>query len=62
MLRQGLICATLAILKLESGALLTAGLPCKSFIFLNQGTAQRSEATPIGNESLPYIIAANLCP
>ena len=59
-LRQGLCRATLQVLRLEPGALLTAGLPCHSFVFLNRSTSKRSRSRPLGDNKKEYIFVANM--
>lgn len=58
--RTGLKRAMVNILRLQPGALLTAGLPCSSFIFLNRGTSKRSRSRPLGDQSKEYIKVSNL--
>ena len=60
--RYGFLAATRAILKLKENALVTIGLPCSSYVFLNAGTSQRSADNPFGETSLEYIQAANKHP
>ena len=59
MLRSGMLKAVQLCLQLKEDALCTAGVPCHSFVYLNSGTAQRSDARPFGREELPYIDRAN---
>lgn len=59
-LRRGLCRATLQVLRLEPGGLLTAGLPCCSFVFLNRSTSKRSRSRPLGDSKKEYIYLANM--
>lgn len=58
-LREGFLKAIQNVLKMQPGALLTAGPPCASFTFINQGTSKRSRQRPFGNCLLRYVAAAN---
>ena len=58
-LRSGFLHAIQLVLKLREGALVTAGPPCGSFVFLNMGTSKRSKCRPLGGR-LPYVKKANL--
>lgn len=42
-------------LQLQQDALCTAGVHCHSFVFINSGTAQRTDEQPFGREDLSYI-------
>ncbi len=44
---------------MEDG-LLTAGLPCSSFVWINAATSQRSSSNPLGNSDLSYVKEANM--
>lgn len=47
------------VLRLREGALLHAGPPCSSWVFLNAGTSRRNSANPAGDSSVPSVRAAN---
>ena len=57
--RLGFISAVRSTLKLGQGGLLTAGIPCGSYVFINSATSGRRAATPLGNEQRQYVSAAN---
>ena len=57
-LRSGFLHAIQLVLKLREGALVTAGPPCGSFVFLNMGTSKRTKSRPLGGNR-PYVRAAN---
>ena len=59
-LREGFLDAVLHVLRLEPSALLTAGLPCGSFVFLNRSTSKRSSDRPLGDQKKSYVRMANL--
>ena len=48
------------VLRLEEDGLMSAGLPCTSFVWMNKGTHQRSAATPLGDCSREYVRQANV--
>ena len=58
--RTGFARATLQVLRLRESGLLTAGLPCHSFIFLNRGTSKRSKTRPLGDQQKGYIQESNM--
>ena len=58
--RIGFARATLQVLQLRATGLLTAGLPCHSFIFLNRATSKRSKTRPLGDQMKAYIQIANM--
>ena len=57
--RCGFIAAVRSILKLRPAGLVTAGVPCSSYVFINRATAGRSQEWPLGDESRPHVHAAN---
>ena len=57
--RNGFAKAVQTCLRLKVGALLSIGLPCSSFVWINKYTSERSQGSPWGNETKPYIIAHN---
>lgn len=59
-LRQGLVGAMLGVLRLEPGGLLTAGLPCHSYVYLNRSTSKRSKGKPLGDQSKAYVRLSNM--
>ena len=49
------------VLRLREGSILSAGLPCSSFVFLNSHTSGRRTWRPLGFASLrPYVRTANV--
>lgn len=48
------------ICRLRHGALLWAGIPCSSFVFLNRGTSHRTAQHPCGDEAVPSVKSANV--
>ena len=59
--RCGFMKAVLMVLRLEEGAVLSAGPPCGSFIYLNSHTSGRRWWRPLGFPSLrPYVRTANV--
>jgi hypothetical protein len=48
------------VLRLRHGALLWAGVPCSSFVFMNRGTSRRSTARPLGDTSRPTVDKSNI--
>ena len=58
-LRMGFSLALRYTLRLRAGALLVMGPPCSSFVFINQGTARRSEDAPYGQTSIPHVALGN---
>ena len=59
-LRHGLVRAMLGVLRLEPGGLLTAGLPCHSYVYLNRSTSKRSKDKPLGDQSRAYVRLSNM--
>lgn len=57
--RNGFLGAVRLILRLECDSLISAGLPCTSYVWVNQGTHGRSSARPLGNCHLDYVKEAN---
>ena len=55
----GFISSVRSLLKVAPAGLVTAGVPCGSYVFINRGTAKRSAATPQGDESAPHVATAN---
>ena len=43
-----------------AGALLVAGPPCCTWVFLSRGTTRRDIAYPLGRQDLPSVAEANL--
>ena len=60
-MRMGFSLAMRYTLRLRPGALLVMGPPCSSFVFINQGTAKRSEDVPYGDYNMPPVALGNLC-
>ena len=57
--RLGMFKAVQLCLQVRPDGLATAGVPCHSFVWVNAGTAQRSNDSPFGREDLDYIVGAN---
>ena len=55
----GFLRAFYYVLRLEPDALLTAGCPCSSFVFVNLATSARTASAPFGNERHQYVLDAN---
>ena len=53
--RSGFGRAIQGCLRLKPGSLLSIGLPCCSFIWINRFTSQRSCSNPWGDEGKAYI-------
>jgi hypothetical protein len=47
------------VLRVEEDWLLTAGLPCGSFVWINRATSRRSRENPFGDQARQYIKNAN---
>ena len=58
-LRNGFAKAIQSCLRVKPQGLVSIGLPCCSFVWINKYTSQRNSEKPWGNESKPYIIAHN---
>ena len=48
------------VLRLEEDGLMSAGLPCTSYVWINKGTHQRCLERPLGDCSLEYVRQANV--
>lgn len=55
----GWLRALTLVLRLRHGALLWAGVPCSSFVFINRGTSKRSASNPLGSPTQPTVQLAN---
>lgn len=62
MLRTGYLKAIQYALRVQADELVSFGLPCTLFIFMNSPTHQRSEESPYGDVSKQYIVQSNVCP
>ena len=47
------------ILRCRPDALVTAGIPCSSFIFLSAGSSKRTSSNPMGDQSQAFVAQAN---
>ena len=59
-LRKGFGKAVQSLLRLKEDALVSIGLPCSTFVWLNRGTSRRSAKYPWGAEWKPQIRQANV--
>ncbi|CAE7318400.1 unnamed protein product, partial [Symbiodinium microadriaticum] len=60
--RTGFLNAGRLCLRLMEDSLLSAGLPCTSYVWINQATHGRSESKPYGNSEYGYVRRANTWP
>ena len=58
--RNGLITATRLILRLKENSLVSAGLPCTSYVWVNAGTHGRTREAPLGFTRHKYVRDANV--
>ena len=59
LIRTGMIASIRTLLKIREGGLVTAGIPCSSYVFINRFTSQRSREAPLGDETKPHVASAN---
>ena len=57
-MRSGFFWTLRDILKCREDGLVTAGVPCSSFIFLSVGSSGRSDCCPLGRD-VPFVNLAN---
>ena len=60
-LRKGFLLGLRHVLRLKGDAIISCGLPCTSFIWVNAGTHARSPERPLGNENYGYVKDGNVC-
>ena len=53
---------TQKVLRLAEGALLHAGPPCSSYVWVNRGTSARTTECPLGNLEEPSVKKSNTIP
>ena len=59
LIRTGMIASIRTLLKIREGGLVTAGIPCSSYVFIDRFTSQRSREAPLGDETKPHVASAN---
>jgi len=56
----GILHALKLCLRLKVGGILWCGVPCSTWVFMSRGSTGRSAGAPLGRETSPAVVAANI--